>query len=32
VLALEQVMQLSDDPNSQRDVAHLLKQLRGRIN
>jgi regulator of sirC expression with transglutaminase-like and TPR domain len=32
VLALEQVMQLSPDPNSQRDVAHLLKQLRGRIN
>ena len=32
VLALEQVMQLSQDPNSQRDVAHLLKQLRGRIN
>jgi regulator of sirC expression with transglutaminase-like and TPR domain len=31
VLALEQVMQLSPDPNSQRDVAHLLKQLRGRI-
>ena len=32
VLALEQVMQLSSDPNSQRDVANLLKQLRGRIN
>jgi len=32
VLALEQVMQLSRDPNGQREVANLLQQLRGRIN
>jgi regulator of sirC expression with transglutaminase-like and TPR domain len=31
VLALEQVMQLSEDPGSQREVARLLQQLRARI-
>ncbi|MBK1697043.1 SirB1 family protein [Rhodovibrio salinarum] len=31
ILALEQVMHLSEAPNEQRDVANLLQQLRGRI-